>query len=55
MEKRLMTLLAMLFLFLGGAFSQTRVSGTVVSQDDGEPVIGATVQVVVKILGVGKV
>ncbi|MBQ9357882.1 MAG: TonB-dependent receptor [Prevotella sp.] len=46
MEKRIMTLLAMLFLFLGGAFSQTRVNGTVVSQDDGEPVIGATVQVV---------
>lgn len=46
MKKRLMTLLAMLFLFLGGAFSQTRVNGTVVSQDDGQPVIGATVQVV---------
>jgi TonB-linked SusC/RagA family outer membrane protein len=46
MEKRLMTLLAVLFLMVGGAFSQTKVSGTVVSQDDGQPVMGATIQVV---------
>jgi len=45
MEKRLMTLVAMLFLFIGAAFSQTKVNGTVVSQDDGQPVIGATVMV----------
>ena len=46
MEKRLMTLLAVLFLFVGGAMAQTKVNGTVVSQDDGQPVIGATVKVV---------
>ena len=46
MEKRLMTLLAVLFLFVGGAMAQTKVNGTVVSQDDGQPVIGATVMVV---------
>ena len=41
-----MTMLAMLFLIVGGAFSQTKVNGTVVSQDDGQPVIGASVIVV---------
>ena len=46
MEKRLMTLLVGLFLFVGGAIAQTKVSGTVVSQDDGEPVIGASILVV---------
>ena len=46
MEKRLMTLVAMLFLLIGGAFAQTKVNGTVISQDDGQPVIGATVTVV---------
>ena len=46
MEKRLMTLLAVLFLFVGGVMAQTKVNGTVVSQDDGQPVIGATVLVV---------
>jgi TonB-linked SusC/RagA family outer membrane protein len=35
-----------LFLLVGGVFSQTKVSGTVVSQDDGQPVIGASVLVV---------
>ena len=46
MEKRLMMFLAALFLCVGGALAQTKVSGTVVSQDDGQPVIGATVLVV---------
>jgi len=46
MEKRIMTLLAVLFLFVGGALAQMKVNGTVISQDDGQPVIGATVQVV---------
>lgn len=46
MEKRLTMLLACLFLILGGVIAQTRVNGTVVSQEDGQPVIGATVQVV---------
>ena len=41
-----MTLLMGLFLFLGGVFAQTKVNGTVVSQEDGEPVIGASVLVV---------
>ena len=41
-----MTLLAVLFLFVGGALAQTKVNGTVVSQDDGQPVIGASVLVV---------
>lgn len=45
MEKRLMTLLAVLFLFVGGALAQTKVNGTVLSQDDGQPVIGASVMV----------
>ena len=46
MEKRLTMLLMGLFLMVGGALAQTKVSGTVVSQDDGEPVIGASVMVV---------
>jgi len=46
MEKRLITLMMMLFLIVGGAFSQTKVNGTVVSQDDGQPVVGASVLVV---------
>lgn len=46
MEKRIMTLLAVLFLFVGGAMAQMKVNGTVVSQDDGQPVIGASVIVV---------
>ena len=46
MEKRIMTLLAVLFLFVGGALAQTKVNGTVISQDDGQPVIGASVLVV---------
>lgn len=46
MEKRLITLLTMLFLIVGGVFSQTKVNGTVLSQDDGQPVVGASVLVV---------
>ena len=41
-----MTLLAILFFFVGGALAQTRVNGIVVSQDDGQPVIGVSVLVV---------
>ena len=40
-----MMVLASLFLCIGGLFAQTRVTGTVISQDDGEPVIGATIRV----------
>ena len=45
MEKRLSMLLMALFLVVGGVFSQTKVTGTVVSQEDGQPVIGASVLV----------
>ena len=45
MEKRLTMFLACLFLSLGMALAQTRVTGTVVSAEDGEPIIGATVLV----------
>ena len=38
--------LACLFLSMGLAFAQTKVNGTVISQDDNEPVIGASVLVV---------
>ena len=46
MSKRLALLLMTLFLVVGGVFSQTRVNGTVMSKDDGEPIIGASVLVV---------
>ncbi len=45
MEKKLTMLLLCLFLTVGAAFAQNKVTGTVVSQDDGLPVIGATVMV----------
>ena len=43
MEKRLTMVLACLFLMMGVAFAQTKVTGTVIAQEDGEPVIGASV------------
>ena len=43
MEKRLLFLLAGLLFFFGGAMAQMKVTGTVVSQEDGEPIIGASV------------
>ena len=43
MEKRLSLLLACFLMSLGVAFAQIDVSGTVISQDDGEPIIGASV------------
>ena len=46
MKKRLTMILACLFLSLGMALAQTAVTGTVVSQEDGQPIIGATVRVV---------
>ncbi len=45
MKKRLTLILASLFLFVGMVMAQSRVTGTVVSADDGEPVIGASVKV----------
>ena len=41
-----MTTLAMLFLFMGMALAQSSISGTVVAQDDGNPIVGASVRVV---------
>ena len=45
MEKRLTMILACLFLSVGMALAQKTVTGTVVSQEDGQPIIGATVRV----------
>ena len=45
MKRRLTMLLASLFLIVGGAFAQTEVNGVVVSQDDNQPIVGATIQV----------
>ena len=43
MEKRLTMFLACMFLSLGMALAQTRVTGTVISAEDDQPVIGASV------------
>ena len=43
MKRRLTMFMACLFLSLGMALAQTKVTGTVVSQEDGQPIIGATV------------
>ncbi|MCI1684881.1 MAG: SusC/RagA family TonB-linked outer membrane protein [Prevotella sp.] len=43
MGKRLMMFLACLFLSVGMAMAQTNVSGTVLSQEDGGPIVGAAV------------
>ncbi|MDY2633505.1 MAG: SusC/RagA family TonB-linked outer membrane protein [Prevotella sp.] len=43
MKRRLTMIVTCLFLFLGTALAQSTISGTVVG-DDGEPVIGATIQ-----------
>ena len=45
MEKRLTMFMACLFLSLGMALAQTKVTGTVISAEDDQPVIGATVLV----------
>ncbi len=44
MKKRLTMFLAALFLTMGTALAQTKVSGTVLSQEDGQPIIGAAVK-----------
>ena len=44
MEKRLSMFFACLFLSIGMALAQTKVTGTVVSSEDNEPVIGASVK-----------
>ena len=45
MEKRLTMFFVSLFLFVGSALAQTKISGTVFSQEDGQPIIGAAVKV----------
>ena len=45
MKKRLMMALACLLLSLGTVLAQNQIKGTVVSSDDGQPVIGASVRV----------
>lgn len=49
MDKRFKTLLACSFLSVGMAMAQTKVTGTVVSDEDGQPLVG----VAVKIAGTG--
>ena len=46
MKQRLTMLLAAMLLMVGTAVAQTKVNGTVISQDDNQPVIGASVLVV---------
>ena len=46
MKKRLFMVLAGLFIAINAMLAQTNVRGTVVSSEDGEPVIGATIKVV---------
>lgn len=43
MEKRLTLFLTCLFLSIGMAMAQMQINGTVVSADDGQPVVGASV------------
>lgn len=45
MEKKLSVILACLFLCVGMVLAQNKISGTVVSAEDGEPVIGASVMI----------
>ena len=46
MEKRLTMFMMSLFLCVGSMLAQTKVSGTIYSQEDGQPIIGAAVKVV---------
>lgn len=46
MIKKLTLFLACLFLSVGIAYAQTRVTGTVTAEEDGLPIVGASVQVV---------
>ena len=45
MKKRLTVFMVSLLLCVGSALAQTRVTGTVIAQEDGQPVIGASVLV----------
>ena len=44
--RRISLTLAGLFMFIGLALAQTKVTGTVVTYEDNEPIIGATIQIV---------
>ena len=44
-RKRLSVFWAFLFLIIGTAMAQSKITGTVVSEEDNEPIIGATVSV----------
>ncbi|WP_315352485.1 SusC/RagA family TonB-linked outer membrane protein [Phocaeicola abscessus] len=46
MVKKLTMVLAGLFLCIGAALAQTKVLGTVISSEDGQPVIGASIVIV---------
>ena len=46
MKERLTMLMVSLLLCVGSALAQTKVTGTVLSQEDGQPIIGAAVKVV---------
>ena len=45
MKKRLTVFMVSLLLCVGSALAQTKVTGTVIAQEDGQPVIGASVLV----------
>lgn len=44
MKRKITLLLVSLFLMVGTALAQKNVSGTVISSDDGQPIIGAAVK-----------
>lgn len=46
MRERLLVLAMAVFLSIGAAVAQTQVSGSVVAQDDGSPLVGASIMVV---------
>ena len=46
MKKRLTMFLATMVLCVGSVLAQTKVAGTVLSQEDGQPIIGAAVKVI---------
>ena len=52
MKKRLTMFLATMVLCVGSVLAQTKVAGTVLSQEDGQPIIGAAIKVVGTTTGV---
>ena len=51
MVKRLTMLLAGLFLVIGTALADNRITGVVTASDTGEPIVGATVKVLGTAMG----